>query len=133
MSILDISTNQLLDLWAELIEAYHGVNKFGGNTAEIYAYSIMRRDPTADLARASGRAMAKDVLDQERRAKLDLIAVLRLFKSKYECTCRVEVGREDDGLSLDDWELSSDQFHHRTHVRVFPVPALPSPGPREGR
>ena len=29
---------ELATLWGELVEAYHGVNGFGGNTAEIYAY-----------------------------------------------------------------------------------------------
>jgi hypothetical protein len=36
-----LSIQQELLVWSELTAAYYGENKYGGDTAEIYAYRLM--------------------------------------------------------------------------------------------
>src|SRR5262249_25383349 len=41
----NLSMAQALLIWSELMDAYHGKNGFGGDTAEIYMYRLMPYDP----------------------------------------------------------------------------------------
>lgn len=42
-----LSMLQALGIWDDLLEAYHGVNRYGGDTAEIYGYRLSERCPSS--------------------------------------------------------------------------------------
>ncbi len=46
MSLFSMSVPQVLDLWSELEQAYHGTNRYRQNAAEIWAHNLMPNSPT---------------------------------------------------------------------------------------
>jgi len=110
---------QALGIWAELVEAYHGKNGYGGKTAEIYMHRLMPDSPTARLYDPE-----KDKVDsmfrkaheaRVRNANASLFAILSLFEREWPC--RVFV----NDRFLGDW-VTSAGFDHRVHVHVEPKP-----------
>lgn len=107
----NLSLTQALGLWEELVEAYHGKNGFGGDTAEIYMYRLMRRDPTAELGAGSLASAAKR--EQVDQASRSLYALLAYFLSEHE-NVRLTV----DGRPFGRW-VAAVGNDHRVHVRVI--------------
>ena len=107
-----ISAAQAIDVWSELETAYRGENHYGGDTAEIYAYTLMPYSPSYARDRHSALFIQEHV-QMERRASEALYELLVLFAEKREC--RIEV----EGHELGPW-LRKTPFSHRCHVRVFP-------------
>lgn len=105
--LLEVGTFQLMLLWSELTEAYHGVNGFGGNTAEIYAYRFQAFSPMAHWHKSE-----KDVEAIERKAARQLYALLMLFLEYHE-SARIFV---DDRL-IGKW-VAEMRFNHRVHIRI---------------
>lgn len=103
----DIGQHQLLLLWGELVEAAHGVHKFGGDTAELYAYRFGHESPAANAG------IAQERREQAIARAESLFDLLTRFASVY--VRRVEV----DGQKLGRW-LMSRPFEHRVHVKVGP-------------
>ena len=105
----------MMKLWGDLVECYHGVNGYGSDTAEIYAYRLQSYSPVVH----NGGLMTE--LKAERAADLNAIAANALaslceeFARQYDC--KVEI----DGHEIGNWlSLVTDQFDHRAHVKVIP-------------
>ena len=110
-----ISMAQALGLWSDLCDAYHGKG-WGGDTAEVYLYRLMPRNPSADNARSQdlkSGISAEARAEQVRHANESLYDLLCLFAE--ERACRVQV----DGRDLGEWLKRAD-CDHRVHVRVTP-------------
>lgn len=112
--LLHIDTFRLMTLWGDLLEAYHGVNGYSGDTAEIYAYRLMMNDPLAYVLDEKSAMGAQARAKQNRQAADGLHDLCRLFSSEYDCIIKV------NGMSLTKWrkEVGSG-FDHRCHVRVM--------------
>jgi len=94
----------LMDVWGGLIEAYHGVNGYGGDTAEIYAYTLRRSSVNKMVYR-------EDHLDSVD----NLVELCKYFESNY----RVKITINE--CSISTWKKSViplDDFH-RAHVKVI--------------
>lgn len=101
---------ELLLLWGELVECRYGDNKFGGDTAELYAYRFGRHEPRLQhVTSLDDPWMVETGL--ERAGALH--ALLDRFQAAYE------VDIEVDGRPFGDW-VRQTPFVHRAHVRVRP-------------
>lgn len=122
--MIDLPTTELLQLWADLVEASHGVNGYGGHIAEIYFYRLARYDPSALKAQedasfretTSGREAHRDWVKD---AYDNLFDVLALFADKYDACARVDgvlvaAGRTKPRVS----RILIDNTH-RWHVKVW--------------
>jgi hypothetical protein len=108
--MIDLSQRQLLKLWPELDDALYGKNGFGADTAEIYAYTVLPADPSADSA--SPAAMREEARRENAlQAARTLHAVLVLFSEIRDCVITVD----DDRLGK--WMLTWE-FEHRVHITV---------------
>lgn len=115
----------LLRLWGSLVEAVHGVNGFGGDTAEVYAYTLLPDNPTRYAKRHDGR-VPDHVTTAEREdaeAAADVLAfVLALFVEEYERTAFV------NDIPFPAARVVP-QTLHRWHVRICPRKDTPGPAP----
>ena len=109
--MIHISTSQLLRLWSELDDAYYGKNRFGGDTAEIYAYTLQPADPS----RNPSLAPEHEYQEAERYAALQaaqtLFHVLCEFEKIRECSVLV------NGKIITH-SLAHQPFEHRVHIKV---------------
>ena len=101
----DLRLTEAMSLWAELVEAYHGVNGFGGDTAELYAYRFGHYAPGHDVGFMAER--------YARRTAETLGALLDRFVDAY-----------DVGILIDGVDYlrgtTPPAFDHRVHVMVVP-------------
>lgn len=109
---------QALSLWTDLMNAYHGKNSFGGDTAEIYMYRFTSSDPSAEAAVFRGDRnvdpssfMGQARIKQIEGANESLHNLLEHFAKTQEA--RVEI----DGKELGAW-VKTAGFAHRVHVKV---------------
>lgn len=110
LELMQIAPLELLDLWAELIDAEHGTNGFGGDTCELYAYRFGALGPRwymLDQAKPDHAWVIEDEIESGAR----LHALLAWFAE------RRDVDIEVNGVALGDW-LKTTRFDHRAHVRV---------------
>ena len=109
--MINISMQQLINLWVELEDAYNGVNGFGSTVAEVYAYTLQPHYPGYDA-----NNLTMDSLEYETKASTSLYEVLTLFQSKRDCIISIE---EDVGKyrKLDTW-LKKSRFAHRVHIEI---------------
>lgn len=112
IALLKLPTLELLKLWSELDDCYHRAHGFGTDTAEIYAYRLLRDNPTLRLYKDDSRQARQAEAEQAAEAYQILHAVLTLYTELQECTIEV------DGCPLSQW-LRGD-FNHRVHVKVTP-------------
>lgn len=111
-SLLNIRPIELLRLWGELVECYHGVNGYGSDTAEIYAYRLMPFSPSVQLHPGFHEEQKLEIQGQ---AAADLVELCRLFLGEYD---RYTI--EIDGIELSLWEQHIRYgFDWRVHVRVI--------------
>lgn len=105
-----LSPHQLVTLWGELIEAYYGVNGFGGATAEIYAYTLIDHSALLDAQFADSDTGRSARLESAKEAGLALHEVLTHFCRERECSAEI------DGVPFGGavWP-----FDHRVHVRII--------------
>jgi hypothetical protein len=107
----NISINQLLSIWTELEHAYHGTNKFGGNTAEIYANKLM---PANAMYYLSEGPIGEDIKNEMgNRAALSLYHILIKFQETHECIIKI------NDRKLGSW-LKSEILFHRDHIMIIP-------------
>jgi len=99
----DITIRQALRAWSELSDAFHGCNGYGGDTAEIYAYTLIPDNPTIRLM-PSGDLLQQAQKESGSIAWANLQEIIRLFKERYECR-----------VAILDVQYP---FIHRCHVRV---------------
>jgi hypothetical protein len=103
----NLSLTQILDIWTELDDAFHGVNGFGGDTAEIYGYTLMQFDPRI---LHPGPLALQARADMARQAGDSLAQLLARFISVRRCHIEID-GRLFDG--------TMGRLDHRCHVRVL--------------
>lgn len=114
--LVEVSQIELLRIWGELVESYHGVNGHGGDTAELYACRFQRYSPMIhgghDLT--SNQLRLKAGVD--RNAAFALVALVEEFCREYNCSAEI------DGIDPAIWckEISFNQraFDHRAQVKV---------------
>lgn len=107
---MHLSQSQLIRLWSELEQAYYGDNKYGGDTAEIYAYTVMEYSPT--LGQPEGTFEDRKTEHYEEAAET-LCEVLALFEKERGCKVRL------DGRTRSRWLRECGRFDHRVRVRVL--------------
>lgn len=113
LTIAMVSMDQALDIWSELEQAYHGTNSFGGHDAEIYAYRLLRNNPTAHYAAEGSQTKLKAVKEDGLAAAWALYGLLMKFARDRDA--RILVG----GRKLGRW-LVKEPFVHRCHVTIRP-------------
>jgi len=112
-TLLLVPVHELLSLWSELEQAWHGTNGYGGHVAEIYAYRLWPYSPTAVAPLPADTSLKRGALyEQERIAAACLHALLSEFARRRHC--RIEV----DGRPLGPW-LQGERLAHRAHVGVI--------------
>lgn len=99
---------QALSIWSDLEQCYHGTNKYGGDTAELYAYRFMPNNPTTHHSPFNAEHYSN--------AAQSLYAILKHFEQIRECSIMVQM--HDKFVPLDE-SLKSYSFHHRIHVKVI--------------
>lgn len=108
MELLEIGILPLLRLWSELVEAYHKINRYGGDIAEIYAYRFQNNNPILHIT---------DRKQLELITGRQLTQLLRLFCTEYLCT--IEVNK----MTLTEIEELVEEgcfkFDHRVHVKIM--------------
>ena len=117
-ALLSVPTLELMRLWGELVEAYHGVHRSGSTEAELYAYRLMPYNPLAHGDTGEGfratemcQAAIREMHSQAARA---LVALCEQFAADYQC--RVMINGYVPQMW---WETGGgDQFGHRAHVEV---------------
>lgn len=107
--LLSIPLGEMLDLWAEIREADLGVNGYGGDVAELYAYRFVGRSPSAEMDVPDGREL------QSLEAADALLALCREYELRRECM--VEIETPNGWRRCGGW-LAEGGFDHRVHVRV---------------
>lgn len=110
MSFATLSMRQALAVWSELEQAYHGTNRYGGDVAEVYEYSVQSRSPAVENAEGQTAAMAR--MQQSYDAKAALADLFREFEVQRDC--QIEV----DGRGVADWR-DMPPNGHRYNVRVL--------------
>jgi hypothetical protein len=111
-AILNASPLQIVGLWEDLLDAEHGRNGYGGDTAEIYITRFMTHSSTVALDRMRGGELSEGGRDDYREACRTLHALCRLFEQRREVVIEMEEGALD--------ELIGDRvFDHRVHLTVL--------------
>jgi hypothetical protein len=109
-ALIEVSLIELLKIWGELIEAYHGVNGFGGHVAEIYSYRLQRYSPAGHAV--GGRDDDKQEIYV--RAANSLAEIVIEFSRQYDCEVLI-----DDRQPVKWRDLSRlTPFSHRAYVEV---------------
>lgn len=103
-----------LEVFRQLVEAYHGINGFGSDTAEIYAYHLTPYLPEINFESSKEKATRDMGIIAHRR----MVELCRQFERVMDCKLRFDVTRDDDGIDLDEWTSKGWPFVHRVHVRV---------------
>ncbi len=104
-----------MTLWAELNEAWHSINGYGGNTAEIYSYRFQRYSP---MAHGSNRTETGDekLKSHYRQAASSLVDLVELFCTIYDCNAAI------DNMKPNSWKHEIDtglrEYSHRAHVKI---------------
>lgn len=97
-----IASTRVLRLWADLVEAQHGVHHYGGDTAEVYVYRMFPTErPPGHVATA----------EEIRNANSELWEVCMWFAEERHVSIEV------DGRELGGWLRTHPQAH-RWHIRV---------------
>ena len=108
--IANINTVELTRLWSELRDAEDGIHRYGGDTAEFYAYRFGTPSPFLDgLPRSSKNTR---LIEYGRGKARALYELLRLYATEREV--QIEV----NGMLIGEW-LCMEEFLHRAHVRVI--------------
>lgn len=112
MTVLNIGMRDALSIWSELERAWHRTNGFGTDTAEIYAYRIVRESPTAALLGNTDSPLGRQAqIDYVNEVGRNLSALLALFVELRECEIEV------DGKPFNP-KVGVEPFGHRVHVTV---------------
>jgi len=113
--LIEVPTLELLKIWGELIEAYHGVNGFGGCVAEIYAHRLQRYSPIAHQLPIT-RIGEEELRVINLMAGNALVALIEEFCRCYTCEATID---EIDPETWCRW-LSAGrlEFDHRVHIAI---------------
>lgn len=118
--LIELDMLSAMEIWGELVEAYHNLNGFGGNTAEIYAYRLQRFEPQA-IEAIGGVKKHRDKLNQ--KTANQLAALIEEFARQWECKILI------DDQTPEAWlRQIQDGFNHRAHVKVINQKQKARPG-----
>ena len=84
---MNITINQALNFWDQLVTAYMKCNTYGGDVAEIYLYSMMEHGPT--FAHNPDSTL---VVEEVESAKATILALVKRFEKEYDCLVTQEDG-----------------------------------------
>lgn len=112
---LHCSTAQALDVYADLCAAWAGVNVFGGDTAEVYAYKLWPYCPMGwqKMVEAETPAIRQAAHEMERHGRDDLAAICLHAAKNLPGVSSVTI----DGMPIALWR-DVEVFHHRARVRI---------------
>lgn len=97
------SIHQAVVLWDELRNAMEGKHGFGGDTAEIYAYTIMPNSP-------GPKKYSEDIM----RAAISLVGIIDMFRERYPDT-KVLI----NGIGYHTWlKKYGHGYDHRVRVQI---------------
>ena len=106
--MLTCSFTEAFKIWEDLVLAYNGINRFGGDTAEIYSYRLEQYSPLAHT-----HDNKEDQYKVSLEAIYSLIELLIEFKKTHECDIKV------DGIDLKKWNKNlKKNMRHRYHVKI---------------
>jgi len=97
----------ILNIWYELVTAYHQINGFGGNIAEIYFYHVITK--SMELNRISETEYQKKDIE---KIHLIFYNIFDFFRKKFDCKLFI------NEKEFDLWFLE-DNNTHRMHVKVI--------------
>lgn len=109
--MINVPLTEILDIWSELNDCYHGKNGYGGDVCEIYAYRFWRDEPLIREFSKENCLRKQTEKNRHQNAKTSLLAILSLFREKRRCDIFI------DGLPM---RCEQFDFSHRVHVRVVP-------------
>ena len=124
MSLANVSLFQALDVWDELVMAYHENNGYGGDTAEIYIYRLMEHHPAIALANKDGAPdfAVETATESYQKATAALHELMCLFMKSWNCAISIMETREkgyEVSVGHEFRELMvKDPITHRVHIRV---------------
>lgn len=100
------SIHQILRVWTELDDAYHGKGRYRQTVAEIYAYWLQPCIPSE----LKDKEIGSEINKQSYNA---LIEILELFLEMRRCQIKV------DDVPLDLWKVQNKCFMGRVKVDVL--------------
>lgn len=108
-----VGVEDVAGVWEDLEDALRGVNGYGGDVAEIYAYRLM---PAAGPSPAAIVDLAPSEEEVWGRVAADnLMSILRRFRELHP-ECEVYLDGSDIPLDVLDGQIRP--FMHRIHVKV---------------
>jgi len=113
--MINISMQQLIDIWVELENAYNGINGYGGTVAEIYAFRLMPYNSIYASGNRTGPIGGEEAVELECNAAVSLFNILKLFEKKRNCIIYIE--DVEGKRRLGKWLLKT-HFQHRIHIEV---------------
>lgn len=126
--MLNIPIVGAMRVYAQLVEAYHGVNGYGSDTAEIYAYHLSLYCPTYHglKQRDIDGPFSESVREARTLPARSLVAIIEQFQQDYcDASVVVEVGilrSQSIEAAPAEWleklEQNNIAFDHRVHVKV---------------
>ena len=105
-------------LWGELVEAYYGVNHYGGTVAELYAYRFMPYTPTAHGNHSPAYQRTDIYLQATQEVQRHAASALRELCERFaaEYACEVMIGGKPP---LVCGRENGPYFWNRAHVEVL--------------
>jgi len=107
----NLSQMQLLALWVQLEDAYNNVNRYGGDIAEIYAYTLQQHSPMLDKNTSFGQEARTFAAMQ---AAESLMAVVKVFQEQRDCKIQI-----DEKAPKAWYKFVYHKFEHRCHIKVI--------------
>jgi len=118
--LIEVSLIELLKLWGELVEAYHGKNGFGGCVAEIYAYRFTRYSPLAHTPPVTPLG-EEELQIINLKAGNALVALVEEFCNQYSCKATIDT--LDLGVWCRQMNAGMFRFDHRARVEIIAIEA----------
>jgi hypothetical protein len=106
--MINVSLNQVLTLWDELIACKYKCNTYGTDVCEIYIYTAMEHSSTF-----AQNPKSTFCADQVLEANANIHTICRMFEKRHNCVVEFESGDSID-LLLD----VNNPFTWRIHLRV---------------
>jgi hypothetical protein len=115
--MINLSMTQVLELWDELRDCIEGYNRYGRDTAEIYAYRLTKQHKPGGTA---GDGYGDE---EECQLAASLTELVRLFCFMHNCTAEIACS----GTAIPGTvRIFSDRsggavppFSHRAHVKII--------------
>jgi hypothetical protein len=118
--MLTISIDKAMGVYGELVEAYHGLNGYGGHTAEIYCYRLTDIPVSYKYPneRSDSSIWYQDWVDCDFEAATNLKLMIFKIKKTYLLDfADIEI----DGVDSCTWINSiirNEGISHRVHVKI---------------